>query len=109
MSSLGPWGVSQLRNAVTGFFGNPYLRDYTHASKTFRPDSYALSPKLKFLFHVVFNINPEIYSHMNTSALILIIVTWSSVTFATAYFFYKILTIPSKPEHDSTIEKSEKE
>ena len=42
---------------------------------------------------------------MSTSALILIVVTWSSVTFATAYFFYKILTIPSKPEHESTIEK----
>jgi hypothetical protein len=46
---------------------------------------------------------------MSTSALILIVVTWSSVSFATAYFFYKILTIPSKPEHESTIEKSEKE
>ena len=46
---------------------------------------------------------------MSTSALILIVVTWSSVSFATAYFFYKILTIPSKPEQDSTSEKSDKE
>ena len=46
---------------------------------------------------------------MSTSALILIILTWSSVTIATAYFFYKILTIPNKPDQDSTSEKSEKE
>jgi hypothetical protein len=46
---------------------------------------------------------------MSTSALILIVITWSSVTFATGYFFYKVLTTPSKPEHESTIEKSEKE
>ena len=46
---------------------------------------------------------------MSTSALILIILTLSSVTFATAYFFYNILTIPKKTEQDSTSEKSDKE
>lgn len=39
-------------------FGNPYLRDYTHASKTFRTNSYQNSPKFKFLFHTYFEINP---------------------------------------------------
>jgi len=38
---------------------------------------------------------------MNTSALILIIVVWSIVTFATGYFFYKVLTIPQKTGDDS--------
>jgi hypothetical protein len=42
------------------FFGNDYLKDYTHASKTFRSNGYENSPRLKFLFHVYFNINTEI-------------------------------------------------
>ena len=46
---------------------------------------------------------------MSTQALTLIVITWSSVTFATGYFFYKVLTTPSKPEQDSTSEKSDKE
>jgi len=35
---------------------NP-IADYAHAAKTFLPNGYALTPKLKFLFHVYFNIN----------------------------------------------------
>ena len=42
---------------LKGFFGNDFVRDYTHASKTFRSNNSALSPRRKFLFHVVFNIN----------------------------------------------------
>jgi hypothetical protein len=38
---------------------------------------------------------------MNTSALILLVTVWSIVTFATGYFFYKVLTIPQKTETDS--------
>lgn len=38
-----------------------YLRDYTHAAKTFRTNSYQNAPKLKFLFHTYFTINPGIY------------------------------------------------
>jgi hypothetical protein len=44
-------------DVLKGFFGNDFLRDYTHASKTFRSNNSALSPRRKFLFHVVFNIN----------------------------------------------------
>ena len=40
-----------------GFFGADYLRDYTHASKTFRADGHALAPQNKFLFHVYFTLN----------------------------------------------------
>lgn len=35
------------------------LRDYRHASKLFVDDQYKLMPKLGFLFHVFFDINPS--------------------------------------------------
>lgn len=69
---LGAWGESQLRGAVTGFFGNPYLRDYTHASKTFLPNSYENAPKLKFLFHTVFEINKEVLDIPDTNLSVLV-------------------------------------
>lgn len=50
-----------LQDAAGAFFGSDYLRDYTHASKTFRTNSYANAPKLKFLFHTYFDINPDAY------------------------------------------------
>lgn len=46
-----------LGDVSKGFFGNEYLRDFQHASKTFRTGNYAYSPKFKFLFHVHFDIN----------------------------------------------------
>ena len=49
------------QDVAGGFFGNDYLRDYTHASKTFRPNAYQYAPKLKFLFHVYFEINSDAY------------------------------------------------
>jgi hypothetical protein len=58
-----------LRDAAGTFFGSDFLRDYTHASKTFRTNAYQYSPKFKFLFHVYFDINPEAYSqNVNTGA-----------------------------------------
>lgn len=51
-----------LKDAAGGFFGNDYLRDYTHASKTFRTNSYQYAPKFKFLFHVYFDIDPLAYA-----------------------------------------------
>ena len=42
---------------LKGFFGSDYLKDYTHASKTFRANGYELAPKYKFLFYVRFNLN----------------------------------------------------
>ncbi len=47
-----------LQGAAGTFFGSDFLRDYTHASKTFRNTSYQNAPKFKFLFHVYFQINP---------------------------------------------------
>jgi len=51
-----------ITNAAGTFFGSDYLRDYTHASKTFRTNAYQYAPKFKYLFHVYFDINPEVYS-----------------------------------------------
>lgn len=39
------------------FFGNPTLKDWSHASKTFTTNGYELMPRYKFLFHVYFTIN----------------------------------------------------
>ena len=57
---------SSLANVAGGFFGNDYLRDFTHASKAFRSNFYQNAPKFKFLFHVYFDINQEAY---NTASL----------------------------------------
>ena len=46
-----------LNNIAGGFFGNDYLRDFQHASKTFRSGNYQNAPKFKFLFHVYFDLN----------------------------------------------------
>lgn len=53
-------GENFLGNTAKGFFGNDYLRDFQHASKTFRSNGYAYSPKFKFLFHVYFEINKDL-------------------------------------------------
>lgn len=42
-----------------GFTTSEYLRDYTHASKTFTSNAYELKPRFKFLFHVSFTLNHE--------------------------------------------------
>lgn len=43
-----------------GFIGaGQGLRDYTHASRTFRTNAYELKPRFKFLFHVSFTINVQ--------------------------------------------------
>jgi len=47
-----------LKDTAGTFFGSDFLRDYTHASKTFRPNAYENAPKFKFLFHVYFQLNP---------------------------------------------------
>ena len=59
--SLGNWGESLQNSAAGDFFGSQILRDYTHASKIFKPNSYANTPKFKFLFHTFFDINPQAY------------------------------------------------
>jgi hypothetical protein len=48
-----------LKGVGAGFVDDMYLRDYQHASKIFRENGYANSPKYKWLFHVYFDINKE--------------------------------------------------
>jgi len=50
------------QNLLQGFSDNTSLRnyglkDYQHAAKIFRSNNYALNPRVKYLFHVDFNIN----------------------------------------------------
>ena len=52
MSSFG-------QDFLKGFTATNTLRDYTHASKTFRTNAYELKPRFKFLFHVQFTLNVE--------------------------------------------------
>ena len=59
--SLGNWAQNFLRDAAGAFFGSDYLRDYTHATKTFRTNSYQNAPKLKFLFHTYFETNLQAF------------------------------------------------
>lgn len=56
-----------LQSQVSRSKGGVYLRDYTHAAKVFRQTGYELAPKLKFLFHTVFDINPEVYAPDNST------------------------------------------
>jgi hypothetical protein len=46
---------------------------------------------------------------MTTSALVMVSVVWTIVTFATGFFFYKVLTTPPKPEPDSFSENDKEE
>jgi|APCry1669188970_1035186.scaffolds.fasta_scaffold12054_3 hypothetical protein len=59
-----------LQGAAGTFFGSDFLRDYTHASKTFRPNAYQNAPKLKFLFHVYFQLNPTGLPEANYGLLV---------------------------------------
>ena len=57
-------GAALLGGSGTGInnTGPVILRDYNHAAKTFRTNSYERAPKLKFLFHTYFQINPEAFA-----------------------------------------------
>ena len=45
------------QNLLKGFFGSDFFKDYRHASRTFRSAGYENAPRLKFLYHVYFNLN----------------------------------------------------
>jgi hypothetical protein len=57
-----------MANLLKGFLDNVFkgtlnpkgnLADFAHASRLYVDDSFRLAPKQKFLYHVVFNINPQ--------------------------------------------------
>lgn len=81
--SLGNWGQNFLKDAAGAFFGSDYLRDYTHASKTFRTNSYQNTPKLKFLFHVYFETNTQAFPDNFNYGLLVKEVKLPSFTFET--------------------------
>jgi hypothetical protein len=49
-----------LGDVLGGAVKNDNLRDYQHASRTFRSGNYALLPKFKNQWHIAFDINPEV-------------------------------------------------
>lgn len=54
---------TSLKNSLVGaFLSDVYLRDYTHAAKTFIPNKFSNAPKVKFLFHTYFNINADAWT-----------------------------------------------
>lgn len=81
--SLGNWGQNFLRDAAGAFFGSEYLRDYTHASKVFRTNSYQNAPKLKFLFHTYFETNSEAFPNNFNYGLLVKDIKLPSFQFAT--------------------------
>jgi hypothetical protein len=62
MSSFG-------QDFLKGFTATQSLRDYTHASKTFRTNAYELKPRFKFLFHVKFNINVDLLKQFQNAQI----------------------------------------
>lgn len=55
---------------VGSLFSGTILRDYTHAAKTFRTNSYQYAPKLKFLFHTYFTLNTSLGDQTNFGLLV---------------------------------------
>jgi hypothetical protein len=53
--ATGYFGQNFLQGFQQGFTQAPGLKDYTHASNTFRSNGYELSPRNKFLYQVFFN------------------------------------------------------
>lgn len=82
--SLGNWGQSLLNVAASLTGGDINLKDYTHASKTFRSNSYEYAPKLKFLFHTYFEINSAAYAGETNFGLLVKEVKLPAFTFQTA-------------------------
>ena len=56
------------QNNLQPFPPDQGLRDYDHASKTFRSSGYDLAPRNKFLFHVYFNLNTNIPAVANLTS-----------------------------------------
>lgn len=79
------WG----QDFLTGFIGAQGLKDYAHASQTFRTNGYELSPRRKILFHVYFNLNTaeipvlrSVFSTSDQSSIGLLVKTIQLPTFS---------------------------
>lgn len=58
-----------LGDVLGGAVKNDNLRDYQHASRTFRSGNYALLPKSKNQWHISFEINPEVNFSVSSARL----------------------------------------
>tara|TARA_Y100000114_G_C11741896_1_gene319436 strand:+ start:29 stop:1414 length:1386 start_codon:yes stop_codon:yes gene_type:complete len=60
--------MPKINDYLQGFQnGLPGMKDYRHASRLYIDDNYKLLPKQKFLFHVVFNLDEELFETKFTS------------------------------------------
>lgn len=70
MSFLGKIG----NDFLNGFLSVSTLKDFSHASKVFRSNGFELAPKLKFLYHVYFDLNktdiPALYAKYDAQSQI---------------------------------------
>jgi hypothetical protein len=76
------WGQDFLKE----FFGGQGLKDYAHASKTFRTNGYEYAPRNKFLFHCYFNINTSMIPSLGAA--------FSSTEKATVGLMVKTIQLP---------------
>ena len=54
--------MPKINDFLKGFQdGLPGLKDYRHASRLYLDDNFKLAPKQKFLFHVVFNLDEDLF------------------------------------------------
>ena len=54
--------MPRINDFLKGFQdGLPGLKDYRHASRLYLDDNFKLAPKQKFLFHVVFNLDEDLF------------------------------------------------
>lgn len=54
--------MPKINDYLQGFQNSlPGMKDYRHASRLYIDDNYKLLPKQKFLFHVVFNLDEELF------------------------------------------------
>lgn len=56
--------LNNFSSGSTGSKGN--LGDYTHAANLYNSNSFALAPKTKFLYHVVFNFHPNALDNVSS-------------------------------------------
>lgn len=99
--------LSNVGQGVTRPKGN--LGDFQHANKLFVQSNYRLAPKQKFLYHVVFNINPVVkgktqFIANNTSALNMLVKSVDLPKFKiqtdTAFQYNRKKQVHTKIEYD---------
>lgn len=61
--------INSLSDSSNLFGPKGNLGDYRHASKTFVSNDMRLAPKVKYLYHVVLNINPGVASYVDESVI----------------------------------------